>query len=66
MIKDMNHALDVRESMLQTEGHVLGRIPVDAQDAFEFESDIVSEIDTHFGLKADQDLDAEASADSSI
>jgi len=66
MIKDMNHALDVRESMLETEGHVLGRIPVDVEESIDASGDIVSEIDNHFGLIEVDEQVAEASADSSI
>jgi peptidoglycan hydrolase CwlO-like protein len=67
MIKQMNHALDVRESLLQTEGHLLGRIPVDAEDSIDVNSNIASEIDTHFGLKIviDQEV-AEVDVDTSI
>lgn len=50
MIKELNHALDVRESMLETEGHVLGRIPVEEDGAAVESSDIASEIDAHFGI----------------
>lgn len=49
MIKDMNHALDVRESVLETEGQVLGRIPVEDAEA-PVKGDVVGEIDAHFGL----------------
>ena len=49
MIKEMNHALDVRESVLETEGSVLGRIPVNEEVA-PTNGDIVGEIDSHFGL----------------
>jgi chromosome segregation ATPase len=58
MIKDMNHSLDVRESILETEGQVLGRIPV--EDTNEpAKGDIVGEIDSHFGLEsADQVVNA--------
>lgn len=49
MIKDMNHALDVRESVLETEGQVLGRIPVDEEPAPK-RGNILGEIDSHFGL----------------
>ena len=52
MIKDMNRALDVRESVLETEGSVLGRIPVNEEIVPE-NGDIVGEIDSHFGLKSD-------------
>ena len=50
MIKHMNHALDVRESVLETEGQVLGRIPVEEASA-PATGDIVGEIDSHFGLQ---------------
>lgn len=49
MIKDMNHALDVRESVLETEGSVLGRIPVN-EDVVPSNANIIGEIDSHFGL----------------
>ena len=49
MIKDMNHALDVRESVLETEGSVLGRIPVN-EDVVPSNGNIIGEIDSHFGL----------------
>lgn len=49
MIKDLNHALDVRESVLETEGTVLGRIPVE-EGEIAVDGDVVSEIDQHFGL----------------
>jgi peptidoglycan hydrolase CwlO-like protein len=51
MIKDMNHALDVRESVLETEGQVLGRIPVEDADA-PVKGNIIGEIDSHFGLES--------------
>lgn len=63
MISELNHALDVRESMLETEGTVLGRIPVE-EDA-EIETDVVSEIDQHFGLVAD-DAVAEVASNTSL
>jgi peptidoglycan hydrolase CwlO-like protein len=49
MIKDMNHALDVRESVLETEGQVLGRIPVEEASA-PARGNIIGEIDSHFGV----------------
>ena len=52
MIKDMNRALDVRESVLDTEGQVLGRIPVDEEPAPK-SGNILGEIDSHFGLEGD-------------
>ncbi len=64
MIKDMNHSLDVRESVLETEGQVLGRIPV--EDAAEpATGDIVGAIDSHFGLNAEGDV-TEASDENAI
>lgn len=52
LIKDMNHALDVRESVLETEGQVLGRIPVE-ETVEPAHGDIVGAIDSHFGLSND-------------
>ena len=57
MIKEMNRSLDVRESVLETEGQTLGRIPVE-ESAAPAKGDVVGEIDAHFGLKA-----TEAAAD---
>ncbi len=62
LINDLNHALDVRESLLETEGHVMGRIPVEV-DPVELQTDVVTEIDQHFGLVSDE---AEVSSNSSI
>jgi hypothetical protein len=56
MIKDMNHSLDVRESVLETEGQVLGRIPVEESTAEPATGDIVGAIDSHFGLKGEGDV----------
>ena len=64
MIKDLNHALDVRESLLETEGNVLGRIPVE-EDTVEVSGDVVSDIDRHFGLVSDGTV-AEVDAKSSL
>ena len=64
MIKEMNHALDVRESVLETEGQVLGRIPVNEVPAPK-NGDIIGEIDSHFGLKNDGTV-AEVSVQPSI
>lgn len=64
MIKEMNHALDVRESVLESEGQILGRIPVEEVDA-PAKGDIVGEIDSHFGLESD-DTAAESNGESSI
>ena len=64
MIKEMNHALDVRESVLETEGTVFGGIPVNEEIA-PANGDIVGEIDSHFGLKSDDSV-AEVSTQPSI
>ena len=64
MIKDMNRALDVRESVLETEGSVLGRIPVNEEVAPK-NGNIIGEIDSHFGLKSDETV-AEVSLQPSI
>jgi len=63
MIKDMNRDLDVRQSLLETEGHSMGRIPVE-DAAAEDHGDVVTEIDRHFGLTTDQDVAEVASTDS--
>lgn len=64
MIRDLEHQLDVRQSVLETEGQVLGRIPVDETDS-SVDGDIVGEIDTHFGLEKGDSV-VESSTDSSI
>lgn len=64
MIRELNHSLDVRESLLETEGNVLGRIPAD-EDTPEVTTDVVSEIDSHFGLSG-ADSVAEVDIDPSI
>ena len=53
MIKEMNHALDVRESVLETEGEVFGRIPVIEEDPAPKSGNILGEIDNHFGLEGE-------------
>jgi hypothetical protein len=64
MIKEMNHSLDVRESVLETEGQFLGRIPVE-ESAEPATGDIVGAIDSHFGLKAEGEV-AEAADENAI
>lgn len=64
LIKDLNHVLDVRESLLETEGHVVGRIPVEA-DTVDVQTDVVTEIDQHFGLASDSEV-ADVNSNSSI
>jgi len=62
MISELNHALDVRESLLETEGNVLGRIPVE-EDSADLHTDVVSEIDQHFGLTSDETVAEATSSD---
>ena len=64
MISQLNHSLDVRESLLETQGNVLGRIPVE-EDAEDIHKDVVSEIDQHFGLVSD-DAIAEIASNTSL
>lgn len=64
MIREMNRKLDVRQSMLETEGHLLGRIPVD-DDTVVSDQDILGEIDTHFGISAAAEK-SETHSDASI
>lgn len=61
MIREMNRQLDIRQSLLETEGHVLGRIPVE-EDAAAPDQNILSEIDSHFGIAVESD-GAEVSTD---
>lgn len=63
MLNTLNHDLDVREALLETEGHVLGRIPVEQQELPE--EDVITEIDQHFGL-ADSDQVGELAAAGSL
>ena len=53
LIKEMNHALDVRESVLETEGEVFGLIPVIEEDPAPKSGNILGEIDNHFGLEGE-------------
>lgn len=63
MIDGLNHELDVRESMLEMEGHSASgmEIDFDADAALEL-GDITSEIDAHFGLNTSSDAAAASSA----
>lgn len=60
MLQQLNHDLDVREALLETEGHVLGRIPV--EEAEVPQTDVISEIDQHFGLAGSEPIGELASA----
>lgn len=64
MIKQLNHQLDVRESVLETEGQVFSRIPVEDNSPV-VNRDILGEIDSHFGLAAEETV-VEASSEQSI
>ena len=57
MLQQLNHDMDVREALLETEGHVLGRIPVEESNIPQ--TDVIGEIDQHFGLTADTESVAE-------
>ncbi len=61
-LNQLNHDLDVREALLETEGHVLGRIPVEESGVPE--TDVIDEIDRHFGLVESEDIGKLASANS--
>ena len=50
-LRELNHDMDVREALLETEGHVLGRIPV--EEPVIPQTDVIGEIDRHFGLSVD-------------
>ncbi|MEP3479677.1 MAG: hypothetical protein ABJZ55_10550 [Fuerstiella sp.] len=55
MIDRLNHELDVRESLLEMEGHSDGAIEFNIElDAMGLE-DITSEIDGHFGMESQDD-----------
>lgn len=60
MLQQLNHDMDVREALLETEGHVLGRIPVEEVNLPQ--TDVIGEIDQHFGLTADPGSVAELSS----
>jgi chromosome segregation ATPase len=49
MIRELDRTLDVRQTMLETEGHITGVIPVDEPQKPSEDSDILSQIDSHFG-----------------
>lgn len=55
MIKEMNRQLDVRQSMLENEGQLLGRIPVE-ESTIPSNPDILTEIDSHFGISGGGDV----------
>ena len=65
LIRDVGHALDVRESMLETEGQVLGRIPVEEASQPAEPTDLLGDIDRHFrGDQAGTDKSAESAGSS--
>ena len=59
MIRELNRSLDVRESLLETEGKCMGRIPVEERN--EPETDVLAEIDRHFGVATDTKVAAKDS-----
>lgn len=59
LIRQLNRNLDVRQSVLETEGHVLGRIPV-GEPAAAANASILSRIDSHFGISAEKSSTDEA------
>lgn len=60
LIGEMNRTLDVREALLESEGRISGRIPVESGE--EPGTDILTRIDNHFSAEAND----EAGADSSM
>lgn len=65
LIRDVGHALDVRESMLETEGQVLGRIPVEESGQPAEPTDLLGDIDRHFqGTQPAAEKSAEAGSGS--
>lgn len=48
MLEQLNYDMDVRETLLETEGNVQGRIPLEESDILM--TDVADEIDQHFGL----------------
>jgi len=65
LIRDVGHALDVRESMLETEGQVLGRIPVEEASQPTEPTDLLGDIDRHFrGVPAGPAVSTESGSSS--
>jgi chromosome segregation ATPase len=60
LIGEMNRTLDVREALLESEGRISGRIPVESGE--EPGTDILTRIDNHFSAEGKD----EAGADSSM
>ncbi|MEN9553995.1 MAG: hypothetical protein RLZZ232_281 [Planctomycetota bacterium] len=61
LIHDMNHALDVRESVMEAEGNLQGRIPVE-QSSAPAPDDVLGKIDSHFSLKMESPAPAASEA----
>jgi len=58
LLAQLNHDLDVREAMMETEGHPLfGRIPVEEPEIPT--TSVIFDIDQHFGLTTDAEDSAE-------
>ncbi|MCH2202645.1 MAG: hypothetical protein MK102_11790 [Fuerstiella sp.] len=56
-LRELNRDMDVREALLETEGHALGRIPI--EESVIPQTDIIGKIDQHFGLSVDSEILAE-------
>lgn len=63
LIGEMNRTLDVREALLESEGRVSGRIPVEGDEAPP--TDILTRIDAHFSAAAKGETGEESLADDS-
>jgi len=61
MIRELDRTLDVRQSMLETEGQVLGQIPVEEGTPENSDADILGQIDAHFGGGSSTNVTANAS-----
>jgi hypothetical protein len=61
MIRELDRTLDVRQSMLETEGQVLGQIPVEEETRKDSGVDILGQIDAHFGGGSDASVTANTS-----
>ena len=57
-IKALNHDLDVRESLLEMEGHTLDSLNYDEDIQLEDHSDVLSQIDSHFGVEQNEVAEA--------
>lgn len=63
LIGEMNRTLDVREALLESEGRISGRIPVESGE--EPGTDILTRIDNHFSAEAKDESGADSSVNDS-